>query len=105
MFPNMDPDRALESRVHCTAWDLANETLREMGDRFFMPRQSLDYLAELYRYYCSEKARRKISNNSCSGEGLKKYKSQGFEGADVELDTPVDLNWSQKRTLGDRELS
>jgi hypothetical protein len=104
----MDPEGALNSRAQCTAWDLTNRILDDMGDRFVLPRQSLEYLAQLHKYYRSEKVRREISNDSSpedNGEGLKEYKCQGFEIADVESDTHFDLNWVQKRTPGDRELS
>ncbi|KAH3938434.1 hypothetical protein HBH98_161960 [Parastagonospora nodorum] len=96
MFPNTD--LALESRAQITAWNLANEILLEMGDQFVMPRQSLDYLVETYEYYRSKQATRGTSNDSSredSGEGLKKYKSQGFESDDVELDTHFDMYWNE----------
>jgi hypothetical protein len=100
----MNPDRALDSRAQYTVWDLTNTILDDMGDRFVMPRQSLDYLAQLHKLYRVEKARRETSNDSSredNGEGLKEYQSKGFGSADVELDTHFDSYWVQD----DRGLS
>jgi hypothetical protein len=112
----MDPDRALDSRAQFTAWDLANEILDDMGDRFVMPWQWLDYLAQLHKYFRREKARwrglQRGSNGSPSstssdnsGGGLKEYQSQGFESAHLQLGSHLDTSWRRNPNRDDWKLT
>lgn len=112
IFPNMDPDRALDSRAQFTAWDLANEILDDMGDRFVMPWQWLDYLAHLHKYFRTEKARYRALGGSASstssddsGGGLKEYQSQGFERAHLELGSHLDTSWRRNTNRDDWKLT
>lgn len=111
MFPNMDPDRALDSRAQPNAWDIANNILYEVGNRFTMPGYWQDSLARLHGHYRHEKANWRMLNGSPgsttsdSGGGLKLYESQGFEADHLELGSQLDKNWSRKTKPDDWKLT
>jgi hypothetical protein len=103
IFPNMDPDRALNSRAQFTAWDLANEILDDMGDRFVMSWQWLDFLANSHEDFRGAEVRwtglhgsPSGTSRGVSGGGPKEYQSQGFECAHLQLGSHVDTSWQRK---------
>jgi hypothetical protein len=112
-FPRMDPDRALYSRSQASAWELANDTIYDMGDRFPMAGQWSDNLARLRRYYYDCKARMKtlnqspdsISSEEQEGGGLKDYSTLNFESEQKELGSANDTNYNRQTNRDDLKLS
>lgn len=90
IFPNMDTDRALDARAQPTAWDISNEILFDMGNRFAMAGQWTNYLARLHRHFRNERLNWRILNGSpasatSENNGVRThYESWGFETEHLE---------------------
>lgn len=107
-FPNMDPDRALDSRLQPKAHDVANGYLVSMLARFKMARTWIVWLARWQRYYRDLRAKYKdcggkvgdspqSSNSDGSSGGLKDY--YPFEKTQKEfgsLDVKYESLWDNK---------
>jgi hypothetical protein len=77
----MDSYRTLDSQAEPSAWDLANQILKDMSDRSVMPRQLHAYLAQTHQRYRKEESERMSSSGSSGGStktsvgSLKQYQS------------------------------
>lgn len=112
MFPNMDPDHALDSHAQPNAWDTTNKILHKVGNRFTMPGYWQDALTRLHDHYRQEKAKWKevnspgsTSTTASEGGGLYVYESQGFQTDHLELGNTLDKTWSRKTRPDDWKLT
>jgi hypothetical protein len=113
MFPRMDPDRVLYSRPKAHVWELTNDIIFDMGDRFPMASQWSDNLARLRTYYYEYKAKMKTLNESpesmsseeFEGGGLKDYSTLNFESEQKELGSLTDTSWSRRTNRDELKLS
>ncbi|KAH3952827.1 hypothetical protein HBH98_179290 [Parastagonospora nodorum] len=113
MFPNMDPDRALDSHAQPNAWDTTNKILHKVGNRFTMPGYWQDALTRLHDLYRQQKHNWKrlanspgsTSSTASEGGGLYIYESQGFQTDHLELGNTLDKSWSRKTRPDDWKLT
>jgi hypothetical protein len=113
MFPRMDPDRVLYSKPQAHVWELTNDIIFDMGDRFPMASQWSDNLARLRTYYYDYKAKMKTLNESpeslsseeFEGGGLKDYSTLNFESEQKELGSLTDTSWSRRTNRDELKLN
>jgi hypothetical protein len=106
----MDPDHALDGRARENrVWELVNDIIFDMENRFIMASQWSDFLARLHIFFKTERSKwRKAigkspeSTNSDSGGGLKEY-AELFESAQKEFGT-LGNKWSRMTTRDDLRL-
>jgi hypothetical protein len=95
----MDPKRALNSKHHPSAWDLSNEIILGMSERFQIALQWQEDLTKLQRHWREERIKYKEaggspeSTTSDSGGGLKEY-SAHFEKSHKEFGSLNNSSWS-----------
>jgi hypothetical protein len=113
MFPRMDPDRVLYSRPQAHVWELTNDIIFDMGDRFPMASQWSHNLARLRTYYYDYKAKMKTLNESpesmsseeFEGGGLKDYSTLNFESEQKELGSLTDTSWNRRTNRDELKLN
>jgi hypothetical protein len=106
----MDPDHALDGRARENrVWELVNDIIFDMENRFIMASQWSDFLARLHIFFKAERSKwRKAigkspeSTNSDSGGGLKEY-ADLFERPQKEFGT-LENKWSRTTTRDDLKL-
>jgi hypothetical protein len=109
----MDPDRVLYSRPQAHVWELTNDIIFDMGDRFPMASQWSHNLARLRTYYYEYKAKMKALNESpesmsseeFEGGGLKDYSNLNFESEQKELGSLTDTSWNQQTNRDELKLN
>jgi hypothetical protein len=108
----MDPDRALSSRPQASVWELANDIIWDMSERYPMAGRYTDFLARLRAYFYNSKAKVKayhhspgsMSSEELDGGGLKDYSTQ-FESEQKEFGSLNDEHWTRKTERGDLQLN
>lgn len=95
----MDPDHALDSERESSEWDLANEIIGNMVDRWKMAAQWSDWLGRLHIFF---REKRKVwkkaggspaSIDSDRGGGLREY-TENFERAQKDFGSLEDDTWN-----------
>jgi hypothetical protein len=105
----MDPDRALDHRARDRAWELVNDIIFDMSNRFIMASQWSDFLARLHIFFKDARAEWKSiggspeSTTSDSGGGLKVY-AEKFESAQKEFGSLDTKTWCRTTTRDDLKL-
>jgi hypothetical protein len=97
----MDPKRALNSKHRPSAWDLSNEIILGMSERFQIALQWLEDLTKLQRHWREERIKYREaggspeSTTSDSGGGLKEY-SAHFEKSHKEFGSLNNSTWKDR---------
>jgi hypothetical protein len=105
----MDPDRALDHRARDRAWELVNDIIFDMSNRFIMASQWSDFLARLHIFFKDARVEWKSiggspeSTTSDSGGGLKVY-AEKFESAQKEFGSLDANTWCGTTTRDDLKL-